>query len=156
MAMTTGIQTTTDVSEENSGPDYGAVEIPAKPPTEYHYTERRAELLQMIEEVGHPDALNQTELADRYGVTQSQISKDLDRLATHVRERLEDRDRRAFTVDAVLQKCLRELLKEGEYRKASKTALEYEEWAAGFADLEELHARVKTLEQAENHDSFTL
>lgn len=135
--------------------DYSSVELPDIEPSEYHYTQRRARLLQLVEEAGHPDALNQTELADRFGVSQQQISKDLDRLSAYVRDRLENRDRRGFMVDSVLQRCIREMLDEGEWRQAAKTALEYEEWASGFSDLEELHARVAQLEEMPDTDSFT-
>jgi len=38
--------------------------------TEYHWTERRAELLQLIETAGHPDSISPTRLADRYDVSE--------------------------------------------------------------------------------------
>lgn len=122
--------------------DYEAVEITSEEPSEYHYTERRAELLSLVQEAGHPRALNQSHLADRYGVSQSQISQDLDRLATYIREQLADRDRRALTTETILQRCIQSLLDEGEYRAAAKTALEREEWLTNFHDLEELYAQV--------------
>jgi polyhydroxyalkanoate synthesis regulator phasin len=145
----------TETATDRDVIDYGSVDVPDIEPSEYHYTHRRARLLQLVEEAGHPDALNQTELADRFGVSQQQISKDLDRLATFVRDRLESRDQRAFTVDSVLQRCIREMLDDGEWRQAAKTALEYEEWAAGFSDLEELHERVAHLEEMSDTGSFT-
>ena len=49
--------------------NYEAVDIPDdKPPSEYHWTERRAEILQLIEKAGHPDSISPTRLADRYDV----------------------------------------------------------------------------------------
>lgn len=141
------VSSSTNSEDDRDGIDYESVEIPDIDPSEYHYTHRRARLLQLVEEAGHPDALNQTRLADRFDVSQQQISKDLDRLAEHVRARLERRDRRGFTVDTVLQRCIRELLDDEEWRAAAKTALEYEEWAAGFSDLEKLHERVAELEE---------
>jgi predicted DNA-binding protein (UPF0251 family) len=39
--------------------------------------------------------INQVEAAERYGVSQQQISKDLDRIAESVHEHIVDRDRRA-------------------------------------------------------------
>jgi hypothetical protein len=66
----------TDSCREPDGPDYRSVDLPSKPPEEYSYKERRARLLQLIVEHGHPDAINQTEMADRFGVTHQQISKD--------------------------------------------------------------------------------
>lgn len=127
--------------------DYEAVSIPEDtPPEDYHWTERRAEILSRIEEKGHPSALSQGDLADRYGVSHGQISQDMDRLAEHVRDRLHDRGRRALVVDSVVQKCVRELIEEGQYRAAAKTALEWEEFAASLTDLDELHERVADLE----------
>lgn len=128
-------------------PDHSAVNLPSKDRTEYSYVERRAELLQLVEETGHPDALNQTELADQYGVTQQQISKDFDRLATHIRARFDDRDRRGFIIDRVVNRAIRGLLQEEEYRKAAKTAMEYDDWVSEFHDLEQLHEKVRKLEQ---------
>ena len=59
-------------------PDYRAVNVPEdKPPSEYTYVERRAETLQLIEQAGHPRAINQTRLAERYGCDQSNISNDV-------------------------------------------------------------------------------
>jgi hypothetical protein len=144
--MTTTQETNSVVSDCDQ-PDYSAVELPSKDRTEYTYVERRAELLQLVEEAGHPRELNQTQLADRYGVSQQQISKDFDRLATHVRARFDDRERRGFMVDSVVNRAIRGLLEEGEYRKAAKTAMEYDEWITEFHDLEQLHEQVEQLQQ---------
>lgn len=135
-------------------PDYSAVNIPSKDRTAYSYVERRAELLQLVEEVGEPKALNQTVLADRYGVTQQQISKDLDRLASHVREMLSDRDRRAFVVESVVRRLIRGLLDEEEYRKAATTAMDYDEWITEFHDIDQLAATVEQLEQQQNRSKY--
>ena len=145
--MTTGQTPTDSVVEDCDEPNYSAVDLPSKDRTEYSYVERRAELLQLIKEAGHPRALNQTEVADRYGVSQQQISKDLDRLARHIRVRVADRSRRAFVVDATVNRAIRGLLDEGEYRKAARTAMEYDEWATEFADLERLQAEVDRLKE---------
>jgi len=144
--MTNGKQDSSVVPDCDQ-PDYSAIDLPSKDRTEYSYVERRAELLQLVKEAGHPSALNQTELADQYGVTQQQISKDFDRLATHIRARFDDRDRRGFVVDRVVNRAIRGLLEEGEYRKAAKTAIEYDEWITEFHDLERLHQKVRELEQ---------
>lgn len=133
-------------------PDYSAVDLPSKDRTEYSYVERRAELLQLIKEAGHPRAINQTQLADRYGVTQQQISKDIDRLARHVRERITNRGRRAMVVDATVNRAIRGLLEDGEYRKAARTAMEYDEWATEFIDLERLEAEIERIK--EHHEDL--
>jgi len=68
MSMTPS-NTVVSSSESTDTPDYGSVEIPSKPPTEFTYHERRADLLQQVRDLGTPDAINQTEAADRYGVS---------------------------------------------------------------------------------------
>jgi hypothetical protein len=132
-------------------PDYSSVEVPSKPPAEFTYQERRADLLRQIRDLGHPSLINQVEAADRYDVSQSQISKDLDRLAESVRDHVVDRDRRAFTVDTVVRRSIQGLLNEGEYRKAAKTAMEWDGWLTEFHDLTELAERIEAIE-AEHGD----
>lgn len=67
------------------GPNYAELAGRApfdKPPSDYSYIERRAEIYSMIEDAGHPRNLerSQDELADRYDVSQPQISKDISTL----------------------------------------------------------------------------
>ena len=143
----------TDVESSNQ-PDYSAVDLPSKDRTEYNYIQRRAELLQLIEEAGEPSALNQTEWAEKFGVSQSQISKDFNRLATHVRDRMIDRDRRAFVVENVVRRSIRGLLDDEEYRKAAQTAMDYDDWIHDFHDAAEFERRLDELEaQQERGDS---
>lgn len=126
-------------------PDYGAIELPAKPPSEYTYVERRAELLQLIEQAGHPRALHQGQLGDRYGVSQQQISKDLDRLATHIDETLGNR--RALITESVFHRSISALLDEGEYRKAAQTVKDWNQWLTEYNDLREFEERLARLEE---------
>lgn len=147
----TNTETPTDTvvpsSENCSEPNYSAVDLPSKDRTEYSYVERRAELLQLITEAGHPRALNQGQVAERYGVSQQQISKDIDRIARHVRATVGDRGRRALVVDTTVQRAIRGLLDDGEYRKAARTAIEWDEWATEFTDLERLQAEIDQLKE---------
>lgn len=135
----------TENCSEPDGPDYLSVDIPSKPPVDYNYRERRARLLQLITEHGHPDAINQTEMADRFGVSQQQISKDIQRLGEYVHGRVLDRNQRALIVQSVANRAIRGLLDEGDYRKAAKTAMEYDEWATEFIDLSEMAAEIEQL-----------
>lgn len=134
------------VVDGHTEPDYGRMNIPSKPPSEYSYHERRADLLAQIRDLGHPSMINQTEAAERYDVSQSQISKDLDRIAESVHEHVIDRDRRAFEVDSVVRRSIRGLLEDEEYHKAAKTAMEWDEWLTEFSDLEELAEKIEELE----------
>lgn len=137
----------TDSCTEPDGPDYLSVDLPSKPPEEYSYKERRARLLQLVIEQGHPDAINQTEMADRFGVTQQQVSKDIKRLGEYVHGQVLDRNRRALIVQSVTQRAIRGLLEDGDYRKAAKTAMEYDEWATDFIELSEMAAEIERLKQ---------
>ena len=127
-------------------PDYAAVSIPSKPPTEYDHVERRAELLQQVRDLGHPSMIHQGEAAERYGVSQQQISKDLDRIAEYVDENLGARHE--LTIDAVFQRSIEGLLEEGEYRKAARTAKDYDEWVTSRTDLEEIQEQLEFLKDA--------
>jgi hypothetical protein len=127
-------------------PDYAAANIPPKPPAEYDHVERRAELLQQVRDLGHPSMIHQGEAAERYGVSQQQISKGLDRIAEHVEENLGARHE--LTIDAVFQRSIEGLLEEGEYRKAARTAKDYDEWVTGRTDLEEIQEQLEFLKDA--------
>jgi len=129
-------------------PDYAAVKIPSKPPTEYDHVERRAELLQQVRDLGHPSMVHQGEAAERYGVSQQQISKDLDRIAEYVEENLGARHE--LSIDAVFQRSIRGLLEEGEYRKAARTAKDYDEWVTSRTDLEEIREQLEFLKKVHN------
>jgi transcriptional antiterminator len=135
----------TESCTKPDGPDYLSVDLPSKPPEEYDYRERRARLLQLITEHGHPDAINQTKMADRFGVTQQQISKDIKRIGEYIHGRVLDRNRRAMIVQSVSQRAIRGLLEDGDYRKAAKTAMEYDEWATEFIELSEMAAEIEQL-----------
>ena len=59
--------------------DYFSVKIPKeKEPDKYSYIERRADILKLIMEAGHPRAITQTKLAETYKVSQPQIHKDVE------------------------------------------------------------------------------
>lgn len=145
--MTSSQQTgRSSVVGSSNQPDYAAVSIPSKAPTEYDHVERRAELLQQVRDLGHPSMIHQGEAAERYGVSQQQISKDLDRIAEYVDENLGARHE--LTIDAVFQRSIQGLLEEGEYRKAARTAKDYDEWVTDRTDLEEIQEQLEFLKDA--------
>ena len=109
-------------------PDYRAVNVPEdKPPSEYTYVERRAETLQLIEQAGHPRAINQTRLAERYDVSQGQISQDVDRLRSFIVENI-DSDTVDSITETVYQKSVQELMSNGEYKDAVKAVESWNDW----------------------------
>lgn len=126
--------------------DYRAVEIPTgKDPESYTYHERRAELLGFIEAAGSPRLLNFAAYGRRYGVSREQIRKDVERLGEYMND-ASDTDASTLEGEAFLWRCCRELLEDGEYRKAAQTYLDLEEWRR-LGDLEELLERVEALEE---------
>jgi len=137
--------------QTSNQPAYAAIEPAAKPPTEYTYAERRSEILQTIQDLGHPSAINQTELADRYGVSQQQISRDLDRLDEYVRGELGSR--RDLEIGSVLQRCMTGALEEGDYNTARKAAESYDEYLDRRIDTLEFRERISRLEKVAERDS---
>jgi hypothetical protein len=156
--MTTTESGVVDGSDTGRGaPDYTTVDVPTtKPPEEFTYQERRADLLGQIRDLGHPSMLHQGEAAERYGVSQQQISKDLDRIAESCREHLtQSRDRRALQLDSVVQRSIRGLLGDEEWRAAARTAIQYQKFLQDWEDVEQLEGKVaglrEELEESETH-----
>jgi len=112
----------------SDGPDYRATNVPEdKAPKDYSYVERRAEILKLIEEAGHPRAISQTRLADRYGVSQGQLSQDVDRLRTYINENIDETTVDSIT-ETVYQKSIRELVDNGDYKDAVKAVESWNNW----------------------------
>lgn len=112
-------------------PDYRAVEPPPeKEPEDYSYVERRAEILSAIERAGSPSNINQHRLADRYGVSDSQISQDVDRLGEYIGAGV-DHDELRLSLYALRRHAVDDLLAADDWR-ATKAAWqierEFAEW----------------------------
>ena len=108
--------------------DYRSIEVPeTKAATEYTYAERRAEILKLVEEAGHPRAINQTRLADRYGCAQSNISNDIDVLREYITDNIDETTVDAIT-ETVFQKSIRELVEQGDYKDAVKAVESWNDW----------------------------
>ena len=108
--------------------DYRSVEIPEdKPPSEYHWTERRAEILTLIEEAGHPAKISPTRLAERYGVSKGQISQDKSRLQEYIVSNIDETKVDGIT-ETVYQKSIKELMDNGEYKDAVKAVESWNDW----------------------------
>lgn len=134
-----------DGGSSSSGPDYESVKIPTKPPSEYSYVERRADILQQVRDLGHPRELNQSEVAERFGVSQQQVSRDLDRLGEYVKEELPARSH--LVTDSVVQRSLRGLVANEEWNKAGKMAMQWHEFVEERTKLEQLEERLSRLEE---------
>jgi len=108
--------------------DYRAIEVPTdKPPQEYTYAERRAEILQLIEQAGHPRAINQSRLGERYGCAQSNISNDVSVLREYITNNIDETTVDTIT-ETVYQKSIRELVDNGDYKDAVKAVESWNDW----------------------------
>jgi hypothetical protein len=117
--------------------DYRSIEVPeTKAATEYTYAERRAEILKLVEEAGHPRAINQTRLADRYGCAQSNISNDIDVLREYITDNIDETTVDAIT-ETVFQKSIRELVEQGDYKDAVKAVESWNNWLMDRGKVEE-------------------
>jgi hypothetical protein len=139
-----------DIVESSNQPEYAAITPAAKAPTEYSYAERRAEIYNQIEDLGHPSAINQSELAERYDVSQQQISKDLDRLDEYVRGRLGSR--RDLEIGSVLKRCMTGALEQDDFTSARKAATAYDEYLDRRIDTLEFRQRISRLESLAGDD----
>jgi len=107
--------------------NYRAVNVPEDTePEDYSYTERRAEILQLIEEAGHPDAINQSRLADRYDVARSTVNRDFNRVREYYRDHLGDH-RHAISA-SVYRKAIKEYVNRGEFDTAVEVMESWNEW----------------------------
>ncbi|AAM88768.1 hypothetical protein PhiCh1p96 [Natrialba phage PhiCh1] len=135
--------------------EYGAIDIPEeKHPTEYSYVERRAEILSLIERAGHPRAITQTELAKRYDTSQSNISKDFDRLRDYVHDRVGD-DAKVVS-ELVYNRAIQDLLDEGDAYKAAKVVKMRDEWLFDLGELERAPDRVDVAGELEVDNNLEL
>lgn len=72
-----------------NGPDYAAIRIPSeanRPKWEWDHEERQAYFFDLLRRCGTPSNLpkSQGEFGDDFGVTQQQISKDIDRVRKYI------------------------------------------------------------------------
>ena len=123
--------------------DYGSITVPSdKPPTEYTYAERRAEILELIKQAGHPGLLNKTELARRYDCTDPNIHNDIDVLAGYVVEAIDETEFDA-TATLVFDKAVREFVDRGEYAKAVDTIDKQSKWLARRGHVQDEPDRIE-------------
>ncbi len=108
-------------------PDYRQVSLPDdKARTEYSYVERRAAILRLIENRGHPWGLNKSQLGREFGVSDAQIHKDLDRLKDWYSNRIgEDAE---FSSELAYKRIVQEHMDNNELEKARKTLDSWNGW----------------------------
>lgn len=123
------------MSSNEDHPDCRRVSIPADSPAEYTFHERRAEILQLMARKGSPDLeQTQAELAARYGVSQQQISKDLERIRESVEHHFADNIE--LRAHFVFDRAVTELQEEGDHYKAAQLMEKWLGWLADFGHFD--------------------
>ena len=122
---------TTTTNDGTDLPNYHAIDPPHdRSPESYDTDERRAEVLEFVLSAGGPTHVNQTELAGRYDVAQSTISRDIDVLGEAVSAHLDDHLKLATR--ALHDRLVTDLSEADDWR-AQKAAwdvhMEYVAWA---------------------------
>lgn len=112
-----------------------------KPTVDYHYTERRAEILRLIFKVGTPKRLDTKQLSDRYGVTRRTIYHDFDALAEFIEESLGTKA--TARTQALYERVIDELLSDGDWRAAWQTTMEWNQWLVDRGALDKVPERTE-------------
>ena len=107
--------------------DYWNVKVPDKDRSEFTYAERRAELLEMAKEKGHPDLLPKSDLADDYGVSPAMITKDLNAIADYISNNIGEKS--DFMSEILYKKATKELVDEGKWSEARRFIESWQDWA---------------------------
>jgi len=107
--------------------EYTEIPIPDdKPREEYSYNERRAEILKLIEQKGHPWGFNYSHLGRQYGVSHEQIRKDFKKLKDYYRNRVGDEAKE--TSELAYRKIVKAHLDNDEFDKARRALDSWNEW----------------------------
>lgn len=98
-----------------------------KDPEEYTKEQRSRYMHEKIMELGHPDLLHRTNMAEKFGVTRQTIHHDLDKVVFPYMEEQLGRYHMEKT-SAVFNKVIRSLIQEEKYDKAAKNAERWNQW----------------------------
>jgi len=114
--------------------DYTEIPIPDKPRDEYTYNERRAEILKMIEEKGHPWGFNYSQLGREYGVSHEMIRKDFKRLKEYYRNRVGNEAKEAS--ELAYRRIVKGHMDNNEFDKARKALDSWNSWLQDTGEQE--------------------
>lgn len=120
-----------DGAEDYNGEDYAMIPIPdeaEKPMFEWSKCERRAYMLREIMKHGHADNLprSQRSYADDFDIAQPTLNYDIKRIRDYITATA---GRRVISdTETVAQKAVKQLLEDGEMKKAWQVQREYTEW----------------------------
>lgn len=111
-------------SASAGAPDYRAVTVPkGTDPADFNYNQRRAQILRFIEEAGHPQALNKSELGRRYDVSHTTIGNDFDRLRSYILDNIDTEQ-----VDMISQVGFQQSIKKLQEQERPKDAAKVIKW----------------------------
>lgn len=131
----------------SDAPNYRALSPPStKPRDEYSYVERRAELYDMIEQAGTYRNLQRStrELGDRYGVSHTQIQKDIRRILSWKADHLGDYTE--AELETLKTKAVQDALENGDSGRA------YDIISQHLQNLMALGAKDKAPEKIEHQE----
>lgn len=115
--------------------DYNSIEVPEnQDPEDYHYTTRRAEILQIIKSRGNPYSIKKVDLADRYDVDPSIITRDFHRLRDFIHEHLGDNAK--VTARSAMERAVVEEQQDDNYAKAFYIALDWAKFLQSVGEME--------------------
>lgn len=128
--------------------DYLQVNIPKdKPKDEFTCNERRADIVKMMEEKGHPWGFNRSNLAEDYGVSAKMVCKDFDVLKKYYLNQV-GRDAKKVS-EMAYRKIVREHMKSGEYEKARKALESWNKWLQSTGDQKKEPEKVEVSSPSE-------
>lgn len=122
-----------------NGHHYNEIPVPDENDRAKHQwatEERRAYLLSLVREYGHPDNVpyTQTELGEQFGVAQQAIHRDYKELRQYIR--FHTGNRAISTTQMVAEKAVKELQRDGDHMKALNAQLKYDDWLFDLGRLQ--------------------
>ena len=118
--------------------DYREITPPEdKPPQDYTYNEKRAEIYRLWKEANDPYAeINLTKLSERYGNSVSTIHDDVQIVKQFIKDNLGEEEE--IKTDVGFDRSIKKLEKEGKWYKAAKVRKMKWEWLhdTGIKDKE--------------------
>lgn len=116
-----------------------------KPKTEFDTHEKRAYILDLILEKGHPRLINQSELGKQFGVAQQTIYKDLNYISDSVKKHMGKKSDLLF--ESVYSSVIKELREEGDTSELRKWLKDWSEFLFNRGKIEKVPDKVQIEER---------
>lgn len=138
-----------------SNADYSKIPIPEdKSPEEYTHNERRAEILKMMEEKGHPWGFNKAKLGRRYGVHRTSIFKDFNRVKEWYRDRIGEDAKESS--ELAYKRIVRHHMDNGNFEKARRALDSWNGWLQDTGEQDKTPDKLEHSGGLENTQSIEL